>query len=98
MGFWRGFGYFLNIIGIIICLLAFPIGLLAIWIPILLIYVLRKGAKNEDMRKDIHEMTLLKRDQAERQRMIEQMENKLVEDQRKLEEIKKEKTSLEEWK
>ena len=54
MGFWRGLGYFINICWIIACFVL-PYAIFTIWLPIIFLYVLRKGAKNEEMRRNIQE-------------------------------------------
>lgn len=51
MGFWRGLGYLINIVWIIACLI-FPYGLFIIWLPIIFLYVLHKGAKREQRHKE----------------------------------------------
>lgn len=77
MGFWRGLGYFINIIWIIGCFVL-PYAIFSIWLPILFLYVLRKGAKNEAMRKDIHDMATAQRENEKRLKIVE--EKKRLED------------------
>ena len=54
MGFFRVVGYIFASILLIACLLAIPLGLLAIWIPILMIWALKKSGQVAAMKEDLH--------------------------------------------
>ena len=52
MGFWRVFGYVINIIGIIVCLVI-PYGIIFILLPIVFIVILRRGAVREKRHNEL---------------------------------------------
>ena len=56
MGFWRGVGYFISIVIIIIGFLLFPIGLIGVILGFIFIWLLKRSASQERMEKDVKEI------------------------------------------
>jgi uncharacterized membrane-anchored protein YhcB (DUF1043 family) len=56
MGFWRGVGYFISIVIIIIGFLLFPIGLIGVILGFIFIWLLKRSASQERMEKDLKEI------------------------------------------
>jgi hypothetical protein len=81
--FWRGLGYFISIIIIIVGFLFFPIGLVGVILGFIFIWMLRRSAKQEDIIK--HLRNLDERDKADRKRE----EKRLKEEEKRLKELDK---------
>jgi uncharacterized membrane protein len=64
--FWRGLGYFLSIIIIIVGFLFFPIGLIGVVLGFIFIWMLRRSAQQEKIVK--HLGNLDERDKADRKK------------------------------
>lgn len=56
MSFWRGLGYFISIIIIILGFIFLPLGLVAVIIGFIFIWMLRRGAKQEKIEKHLKEI------------------------------------------
>ena len=56
MGFWRGVGYFISIIIILLGIAFFPIGIVAIIIGAIFIWMLRRSAGQERIEKRLREI------------------------------------------
>jgi uncharacterized membrane protein (DUF106 family) len=56
MGFWRGVGYFISIVIIIIGFLLFPIGIIGVILGLIFIWLLKRSASQERMEKDLKEI------------------------------------------
>jgi Flp pilus assembly protein TadB len=68
MGFWRGVGYFISIIIIIIGIAFFPVGIIGIILGAIFIWMLKRGASQERVEKQLKELN--ERDKARSLREI----------------------------